>query len=278
MRTDKTFKELSKEIIEIYESILGKNPEMNNTQVNFVMSLLDFLRSFQNISNFQVGNIGQDNVAKFFNLLLDSVGLVAATGGSFKPLKLGDKELIGRKKDILGIYTGNNYKIEEKLCASLFQGWVKLKDDNDFVISKDLKNVIGSKGKACDYLLTQKNNEQRKMLVECKRIHPGKVIEDKTEMISHVSGKIVNRVEIALNQIRETEEHLKCNQVYKGKYERHVLMDVSRYGEKNNHNFGDYTVVGMTYDDEIKDIADNVRKSCRSDIDCLTICWSELYI
>lgn len=270
MSTNMSFRELAQSMIEIYESILDQNLLTDNKKDSSIISSINFLRNITNIDRFEAGNVEYSDIYHFFNLIVDIVGLVSASEGSFEPLlKLGDTKLIGRRKEIKGIYKGDDDTIAQNMCALLFQGWIKNQDF--FEISKDLKNIVTKGKSACDFLLESKG--QKKILVECKRIHSTKKFRSYDELIEIISKKTVGWVEKSLDQIESTEDFFN-----EGRTERHVLVDVSSFGKNCHRDFGDCTIIGLLSQQEIKDVAENVKKYCAADVDCITLCWSEVYI
>jgi|GEM_PF-6100288 len=257
-------------MIEIYESILGQNLLTDNREDNSIISSIKFLQDIRNIDSFVVGNVEYSDIYDFFNLVVDIVGLVSASEGSLEPLlKLGDTKLIGRRKEIKGVYKGDDDTIAQNMCALLFQGWIK--NQKIFEISKDLKNIVTRGRSACDFLL--ENKGQKKILVECKRIHSTKDFDSYDEFIKAISKKSVGWVEKSLDQIESTENYFD-----EGRAERHVLIDVSSFGKKLHRDFRDCTIIGLLSRYEIKDIIKNIKEFCVVDIDCVTLCWSEVYV
>lgn len=269
MSTHISFRKLAQSMTEIYESILDQKLITENKQNNSILSSVKFMKDMANIDNFVVGDVANSDIFDFFTLLVDVVGLVSASEGSFEPLKLGDTKLIGRKKEIKGVYKGNDDTIAQNLCALLFQGWIK--NQNIFKISKDLKNIVTKGKRACDFLL--ENKGQTKILVECKRIHPTKIFDSYNDFIESISKKSVSWIEKSLDQIKSTEEFFGGSRA-----ERHVLIDISSFGKNCYRDFEDCAIIGLLYQNEIKDIMQNIKNHSTNDIDCVTLCWSEVYI
>jgi len=267
MSTNTSFRELARAITEIYQTILGEDVIADN-QKSDILSAIEFLKNIENVDNFVVGNVDFPVIFYFFYLLIDVVGLVAASEGSFDPLKLGDTKLIGRKKELEGGYKGGDNSIAQHMCAHLFQGWMKNQDF--FQISKDLKNVTKGK-RACDFLLENKKKE--KILVECKRMHPTQSFDSHDDLIINISKKSVSWIEKSLEQIKSTEEFFG-----EGRLERHVLLDISAFGRHYYREIEDYSIIGLLYESEISDIIKNIKEHCSVDIDCVNLCWIEVYI
>lgn len=148
-----SFREVANAISEIYNTILSDD-ELSDNQKSSIIASIDFINSIENIDNFIIGNVDFPKIYDFFHMLMDVVGLVSASEGSFEPLKLGDTKLIGRRREIKGVYKGDDNSIAQHMCALLFQGWMK--NQNDFQISKDLKNIVTKGKRACDFLLQDK--------------------------------------------------------------------------------------------------------------------------
>lgn len=270
MSTNVSFRELAQSMIEIYGTILDQNLLTDNKKDSSIISSINFLQNITNIDSFVIGNVEYSDIYDFFNLVVDIVGLVSASEGNFEPLlKLGDTKLIGRRKEIKGVYKGDNDTIAQNMCALLFQGWIK--NQEIFEISKDLKNIVTKGKSACDFLLESEG--QKKILVECKRIHSTKNFDSYDELIEAISKKSVGWIEKSLSQIESTEEYFG-----EGRAERHVLIDVSSFGKNCHRDFEDYTTIGLLSQHEIQDVVKNIKEHCAVDIDCVTLCWSEVYV
>ena len=254
-----SFRELAQSMTEIYESILDQKLLTDNKQDSSILSSLNFIKDMAKIDSFVVGDVEYAAIYDFLNLIVDIVGLVSASEGSFEPLRLGDTKLIGRRKEIKGVYKGDDDTIAQNTCALLFQGWIKNQDI--FKISKDLKNIVTKGKSACDFLLEIEGH--KKILVECKRIHSTKNFDSYNDFIENISKKSVSWIENFFDE---------------GRSERHVLIDISRFGKNCYRNFKDYNVIGLLAQNEIKDIILNIKKYCSADIDCVTLCWSEVYV
>ncbi len=267
MSRNTSFGKLAQEITEVYETIINQKILSNKNESAF-LSAIEFLKNIENTNNLTVGNVDFSVIYDFFCLVEDVIGLISASEGSFEPLKLGDTKLIGRLKEIRGVYKGDDNTIAQHMCALLFQGWIK--DQNTFQISKDLKNIV-TEGKACDFLLESKQKE--KILIECKRIHSDQSFNCHHDLIEKVSKKSVNWIEKSLEQIENTENFLGL-----GRCERHVLLDISSFGRQYYREIKDYSIIGLLYEQEINAITLNILKYCSADIDCITLCWTEVYI
>ena len=231
-----SFRELAQSMTEIYESILDQKLLTDNKQDSSILSSLNFIKDMAKIDSFVVGDVEYAAIYDFLNLIVDIVGLVSASEGSFEPLRLGDTKLIGRRKEIKGVYKGDDDTIAQNTCALLFQGWIKNQDI--FKISKDLKNIVTKGKSACDFLL--ENKGQTKILVECKRIHPTKIFDSYNDFIESISKKSVSWIEKSLDQIKSTEEFFGGSRA-----ERHVLIDISSFGKNCCRDFEDCTIIGL---------------------------------
>ena len=234
---------------------------------NYIVDSIAFLNDFKNINDFVIGKVSNQEIYHFLKLLLDIVGLVGATEGSLQPIKLGDTKLIGRKRDLMGVYKGDNSNIDQNMCATLFQGWIKSKKSS-LKISKDLRNVVPKNMQACDFLLEHNGNQT---LIECKRVHS--VNDDDNDLIKSIIKKSLYWIGKAIPQFESTEKFLNGNNFY-----RNLILDISAYGKDCINNFGDHYIVGLLEPEEIKQVIADLKTYEFSGIDEITLCWSELYV
>jgi len=269
MSTDLSLHQLIQRITRIYSTLLSKKVLSDDEKSNYILDSINFLNNLNNISNFVVGEVSNQEIYHFLKLLLDVVGLVSATEGSFQPIKLGDTKLIGHKRDLMGVYKGDDSKVDQNMCATLFQGWIKSKE-LPFKISKDLRNVVPKNLQSCDFLLEGKRN---KTLVECKRVHSIKDIKDNDELITNIVEKSVNWINKSISQFESTSKFLNENNYY-----RHLILDISAYGKNCINDFGDHAMVGLLESKEIKQVIADLETCEFAGIDEITFCWSELYM
>jgi hypothetical protein len=123
MSVQVNFKDLVQKIIETYTSIFNKQDLNTATQSNFILQTIDFLKdlSTKNVQ-FDTWNVDQNQIYNFFLVLLNSPGMIAATGGNFDNFSLGDTQQLGRKKDCRGVLRSKNEDILDWMCSVLFQG------------------------------------------------------------------------------------------------------------------------------------------------------------
>ena len=257
------------EIISIYSTLISGKVLSDDEKSNYIVDSINFLNNYNNISDFVAGKVSNQEIYHFLKLLLDVVGLVSATEGSLQPIKLGDTKLIGRKRDLMGVYKGDDSNVDQNMCATLFQGWIKNKNSL-FKISKDLRNVVPKNLQTCDFLLEGKKNQT---LVECKRVHSIKEIKDNNDLITNIVKKSVDWIDKSISQFESTEKFLNENNYY-----RHLILDISAYGKNCLSDFGDYNIVGLLKSKEIKQIIADLETHEFAGIDEITFCWSELYV
>ena len=268
MSTQTSFSALAKSIIGIYESLLHHEILTDGKHDNCILSSVKFLHDIENIKSFTLGNVEPAVINDFLTLMIDLIGLISVSEGSFEPLCIGDTTLIGRRKEIRGVYKGDDDSVAQNLCALLFQGWMK--DQPDITISKDMKSIVPKGNKACDFLI---KNGDKNILIECKRIHSNKTYDSYDDFIINISKKCVGWIESALDQIESTE-----NFINEGKSERHVLVDISSFGKTIHNEFDQYSLIGLQQESDIAKIIENIKEHCGVDIDCVTICWTGTYI
>lgn len=261
-----SFHQLVQEIIGIYSTLISKKVLCEKEKPNYVVDSIDFLNNFKNINDFVTGKVSNQEIYHFLKLLLDVVGLVGATEGTLQPIKLGDTKLIGRKRDLMGIYKGDDSNIDQNMCATLFQGWIKSKKSS-LKISKDLRNVVPKSMEACDFLLVHDGTQ---VLIECKRIHSTK---DDNDLIESIINKSLYWSDKAISQFESTENFLNSNN-----FCRHLILDISAYGKNCRNNFRDHYTVGLSESEEIKQVIAGLKSNVSSKIDEITLCWSELYV
>jgi len=265
-----SFHQLIQEIIDIYSTLISEKVLSDAEKSNYIVDSINFLTNFNNISDFVVGKISYQEIYHFLKLLLDVVGLVSVTEGKLQPIiKLGDTKLIGRKRALMGVYKGDDSSVDQNMCATLFQGWIKSKN-LPFKISKDLRFIVPKNLQACDFLLEGKGNQ---ILVECKRVHSIKEIKDNNDLITNIVNKSVNLIDKSIPQFKSTEKFLNENHYY-----RHLILDISAYGENCIRYFGDHNIVGLLESKEIKQIIAVLETYKLAGIDEITLCWSELYV
>lgn len=262
-----SFHQLSKELINIYGTISEKIPS-DNEKSNYIIDCINFLNDFSKINDFVVGNVSEKEIYFFLKLLLDAVGLVSATEGSLQPIKLGNIELISRKRDLKGVYKGNDNSINQNMCATLFRGWIK-SNKLPIEISKDLKNIVPKGKRSCDFLIEGNGNQ---ILVECKRIHPIKEIKS-IDLIINIIKKSESIIKDAILQFKSMEKCLK-----KTNSHRHLILDISAYGENRIKEDENYNIIGLSESKEIKQIINHFKAHNPIGIDVITFCWSEIYI
>ena len=262
-----SFDELIKNIITIYNVLITEDTILDSKKSNYIIESLNFLHNFQKTRDFLEGKVSNQNVYHFLKLLLDMAGLVSATEGSFKPAMLGDTKLIGRIKDLKGVYKGKDSKIDENMCATLFKGWIQNKD-LDISISKDLRNVVPKKSHACDFLVESKVSQS---LVECKRLHFTVDFNSFNDLIAHMAKKMFSYIDKAVLQFEETEDFLKLENC-----SRHLILDFSAYGKDCLNSFQDYEIVGLLQTKGIKNMVEALSRNTIDGIDEITLCWSEM--
>lgn len=254
-------------IINLYSSLIKDKDLMDNMKSNYIVNCLKFLRDFQRIGDFVEGKAPNEEVYHFLKLLLDVAGLVSSTGGTFNPVILGDTKSIGKIKDLRGVYKGDDNKIDENMCATLFKGWIQSKD-LDISISKDLKNVVPKESQACDFLV--KNNVSQS-LVECKRLHFTVDFNSFNDLVDHMSKKMFSYIDKAIGQFGKTEAFLKLENC-----SRHLILDFSAYGKDCLNCFQDYKIMGLLQTKGIKEMVDVLTTNTIDGIDEITLCWSEM--
>jgi hypothetical protein len=269
MRRDLSFHQLIQEVTNIYSTLISEKVLSDDEKSNYIVDSINFLNKFDKINDFVVGKVSNQEIYHFLKLLLDVVGLVSATEGSLQPIQLGDTKLIGRKRDLMGVYKGDDSNVDQNMCATLFQGWIKSKNP-PFRISKDLRNIVPKNLQACDFLLEDKKNQT---LVECKRVHSIKEFKDNNDLITSIVKKSVSWIDKSVSQFESTAEFLNENN-----FHRHLILDISAYGKNCISHFGDHTIVGLLESKEIKQIIADLETYEFAGIDEITFCWSELYI
>ncbi len=241
----------------------------NNNKKNYIFDSIHFLSQFENLVGFKGGEIASQDIVNFYKLFLDAVGLVAASGGNIQNLIIGDTKLIDRKRDIIGAYKGDDSKVDEKLCASLFQGWIRM-SNSPCSISKDLRNLAPKDSKTCDFLL---GNNGQSTLVECKRFHSTTESTSQPELVEKIVKKITDRIGEIVCQFESTELFLGI-----GQFDRHVVLDISSYGKDCERYFDDHIIVGLLGSEEISQVISQIEACSISGVDEITLCWSELFL
>jgi hypothetical protein len=269
MSRNSSFHHLIQEIISIYKTLISEKVLSDDEKPNYIVDSINFLNDFYNISHFVVGNVSNQEIYHFLKLLLDIVGLVNATEGSMQPMKLGDTKLITRKRDLMGVYKGDDSNIDQNMCATLFQGWIKSKNPS-FKISKDLRNIVPKDLQACDFLLESRTNHT---LVECKRVHSVNEFIDTHDLITNIAKKSFYWIDESLSQFESAEKFLNESDNY-----RHVILDISAYGRNCISDFGDHSIVGLLETKEIIQLISIFEATEIVGIDEITFCWSELYM
>lgn len=271
MRSRKiAFNQLVEEIIGFYKSLISEKIFSDDTYSNYISDTIKYLKSTNNINNISGGKASNQEMFHFFKLLLDVVGLVSASEGCLNPIRLGNTKLIGRKRDLKGVYKGEDNSVDESMCATLFQGWVK-SVKLPYVISKDLKNCLPKELQACDFLLQGENGLS--ILAECKRVHSNIAISSPKELVERVIEKTENWVANAIVQFESTEKYFGSTE-----YNRCLIFDISDYGKDCTHVFKDYTIVGLLDNDEISRIISALEALKIEGIDEIVFCWSNLYL
>jgi len=272
MSRKSSFHQLIQEIISIYRTLISEKVLSDDEKPNYIVDSINFLNDFYNIRHFVGGNASNQEIYHFLKLLLDIVGLVSATEGSMQPIKLGNTKLITRKRDLMGVYKGDDNIIDQNMCATLFQGWIKSKNPS-FKISKDLRNIVPKDSRACDYLLESRTNHTLVTLVECKRVHSVKEFVDTDDLVTDIAKKSFNWIDESLSQFESTEKFLRESDNY-----RHVILDISAYGSNCISDFGDHSIVGLLETKEIMQLISVFEATEITGIDEITFCWSELYM
>jgi len=262
-----SFDELIENIITIYKVLIPEENISDNEKSNYIIESLNFLRNLPKTRDFLEGKVSNQNVYHFLKLLLDIAGLVSATEGSFKPARLGNTKLIGRIKDLRGVYKGDDSKIDENMCATLFKGWIQSKDVG-ISISKDLRNVVPQKLQACDFLVESKIGQS---LVECKRLHFTVDFNSFSDLVDHMAKKTFSYIDKAILQFDATEDFLKLENC-----SRHLILDLSAYGKDYLNSFQDYEIMGLLQTSGIQDMVKVLTKKKIDGIDEITLCWSEM--
>lgn len=250
-----TFKELIDKAINVYSSLSKRNTDKDS---------IEFLRSLRDTKVLSTSNISDDNIYRLFSLLLDALGIISASEGTFDSFSIGDTKHIGKKKDIKGTLSGNEEGIRDWMCSVLFQGWVKLNKPN-FQISKDLKYVLPKEQNACDFKISGETIPPT--LVECKRIHPEGI---------NSSPDIVEKI---LSRLPKAKDQLNCTEKYfnEGDFHKIVILDVASYGDNTVREQGIMKVVGLKEDSDITAIIHRLKHEQVNEIDEIIICWSNLY-
>jgi hypothetical protein len=257
------------ELVEVYEPLISEKMLSDNDSVNFVTQAIKFLKNIENVIDLPLGKVPNNELFQFFSLLLDSIGLVCATQGTIQPLKLGDTTLIGRKRDLRGVYKGSDQQIRQNMCATLFQGWVR-HTSPQYYISKDLRCMAPDGMSACDFQV--KGNGFPPTLIECKRIHPSLDIKGREELIQHIVGKAHKWINLSLEQFSSSEKFLND-----GKHLWHLILDISGYGKDRLTFFEDHAISGLLDTDEIQDVVKHLRRLKVNGLDEITICWSNIF-
>ncbi len=262
--------QLVEEIIVLYRGLIPEKTYSDKAFSNHITKTITYLKNTNNISDIYEGKASNQEMFQFFKLLLDVVGLESASEGCLNPIRLGNTSLIGKKRDLKGVYKGEDNSVDENMCAILFQGWVKTAN-TPYGISKDLRNELPKESKACDFLLKSENGLS--ILAECKRVHSSIAINNPEELVERVINKATNWVANAINQFESTEKFLGSN-----KYYRYLVFDISDYGKDCTHVFNDYTIVGLLDNDEISRIIPAFEALKIEGIDEIVFCWSNLYL
>lgn len=250
--------ELIENLINIYKDILEKKVFSGNYS-NYIINIISFLnKTVKNVEVFEIDVLKQEVIFTFFKLLLDASGLIAVTEGDFNCFKIGNTQLIGRKRDMQGIYKGDDEQIEDNMCSLLFQGWAKLKG---FSISKDLRNELPPNIKACDFML--KNN----ILVECKRMHP----KDKSENSDRLIKKALRKINNAKEQLDSTEAYFHTQG--SSNFYKHIILDISSYGRNLLSSQDNMNIIGFR-EDNIEEIQNKLLSSYKANN--ITLCWSNV--
>ena len=255
-----SYQSIFQEIIHFYSTLL----QQKVPKQNYIIDTINYLKDFENRNSLLEGKVKYQEIYHFLKLLLDMVGLINATEGSFRPFKLGDTMRIGSKKDLMGVYKGNDNVIDQNMCAILFKGWFK-GTELAVKFGNDLKYIVKN-GKACDYSF-----EDGKVLIECKRVHYDKISND---LIESIVKKLLYWIGESISQFSNTESELKYNNNY-----RHLIMDISAYGKECSNDLGDQIeVIGLLESKQIKQIITELRRCALPEIDEITLCWLELYV
>jgi len=269
MNVNLSFPQLIQEIISIYDNLISEKTLSENGNSNYIVDSLNSLNCIKNINHFILDNLSYQEIFHFLKLLLDVIGLVYATEGTLQPVKLGDTKLIGRKRDLMGVYKGDDNSVDQNMCATLFQGWVKT-SNSPFKISKDLRSVVPKNNQACDFLLEDKRN---RILIECKRIHSLKEAKNNNDLVTSIVEKSIIRIRNSILQFESTAKFLNANS-----YNRFLVLDVSAYGKNCIRYLGDNSIVGLLESKEIKQIITDLQRYKIEGIDEIILCWSELYV
>ena len=223
-----------------------------------------FLKSMMDQQYLSTTSVPNEGICEFFRSLLDTIGIVSATGGNLQEsFQLGDQSLLGKTSDIRGLFSSGDDQISDWMCSTLFQGWARI---SGLEIGKDLRYLIRNQGKVCDFLVTGPPLS----LIECKRIHPtigGKSI---IETMSDIKAKAFSKTRKAKTQFASTEGFLG-----NGPYYKLIIFDISSYGD----SFGskDMGVIGLKEKSDINSLISDLQKDPPTGIDEICICWSNLY-
>lgn len=264
-----SFQQLVTDLVGIYDTLISEKALSDGDSTNFVIQSVKFLNNIGNVIDLPLGKVSDPELLRFFSLLLDGVGLVCATQGTIEPLKLGDTRLIGRKRDLMGVYKGSDHQIHQNMCATLFQGWVR-HTSPQYSISKDLRNVAPKGVSACDFLV--EGSGISPTLIECKRIHPSQAIKKRETLIHEICLKAEDWVMTSLGQFASSEKFLND-----GKHSWHLILDISEYGNDSVTSFEDYSVSGLLETDEIQDVLKHLGKLGVNGLDEITLCWRNIF-
>src|SRR6056297_2915815 len=259
-----TYKELCKKIKDAYGVLTKENikkfmSNSNETCDEFKnrIELLNKLENGEKFSNYYEKEL-------FLRIILDIIGTSRASGAKKGEIKIKNRDLFARKKDLKGEFKDNDNFVSWSF-AKLVQGWLSNKTSQTI---KDLRLQSKFKNSSCaDFLV---NNE----IVECKRLHKGKSgkIEEE-ELIK----KLVDNFLKANSQIKKT-----LKQLGKNSYKTTIILDLSVYSqEKHKEKRAINQIVWYGYKKkQIEKIARRVKNFMDNPLaDQIILCWDKfIYI
>ena len=231
---------------------------------------VEFLKRMRGQQHLSTNSVSNEGILEFFRSLLDATGIISATDGNLQEsFQLGDWTLLGKIRDIRGVFSSPDGNISDWMCSTLFQGWVRI-NDSGLKISRDLRYQTEGQGRVCDFLVT--HTSAPPTLVECKRIHPAMGGKSVTEIMSEVKTKALDKTGEAREQFANTEKILG-----NGPYYRLVVFDISSYGDTVTQRNRDMSVIGFKEKPNIDSLASDLQKGPPAGIDEICVCWSNLY-
>jgi len=231
-----SFSDLVGSMISAY-AYLRNHAGKKATGIRYLDETIQFLTQLKSKGNLSTHNYSEKEIARFFRIFLDIAGIVSATKGKFEPLSIGDVRLIGKRREVSGILSGGQTSVDDWICSTLFQGWVRMHEP-DLRISDDLRYKISKYGRNCDFEVV--GSRITSTLIECKRLHPfylDKKFEDDVPLI----------------------------------------VDISSYGDNCSKDITDGRKVGLDEKTEIVALLAQLAKEKIRGINQLTLAWSDVF-